>query len=112
MDSTRSAAARQPSPRRPALLNGKVYAFGGFTGPAHSAPVDYAYEYDPKTDAWRTLPALSASRGSPSAVALDGKLHVVGGRSAQNGPTLATHDVFDPTSGKWSTAAPLPTARD
>src|SRR4051794_17225547 len=51
--------ARAPLPRGShhlavALLNGSVYTFGGFTGPAHSAPVDYAYEYDPKTDAWRT----------------------------------------------------------
>jgi N-acetylneuraminic acid mutarotase len=91
--------------------NGKIYAFGGFTAAAHGAPVDVAFEYDLKSDSWRTLPSLSGPRGSPAAVALGGKLHVVGGRGT-DGRTVATHEVFDPASGKWSTAAPLGQARD
>jgi hypothetical protein len=44
-------------------------------------------------------------------VVLKGKIHVVGGRGV-DGVTVATHEVFDPETGKWSRAAPLPTARD
>ncbi|MEA2907723.1 MAG: hypothetical protein QOI12_5110 [Alphaproteobacteria bacterium] len=94
-----------------ALLNGKIYAFGGFTAPAHGAPVDIAFEYDIKADGWRVLPKLSSPRGSPAAVGLDGKLHVVGGRGP-DGATVATHEALDPVSGQWTALAPLPKARD
>jgi N-acetylneuraminic acid mutarotase len=94
-----------------ALLNGKIYTFGGFTKPAHGAPVDVGFEYDPKADSWRALPKLSSARGSPAAVGLNGKVHVIGGRGSDN-VTLATHEAFDPATGQWTTLAPLSKARD
>jgi N-acetylneuraminic acid mutarotase len=94
-----------------ALLNGKIYTFGGFTRPAHGAPVDLAFEYDPRADRWRALPRLSSPRGAPAAVGLNGKVHVVGGRGTDS-VTIATHEAFDPATGQWTTLAPLPKARD
>jgi N-acetylneuraminic acid mutarotase len=100
-------------------LNGKLYAIGGFSGRGptdagprlHQGAADDAFEYDPKTDAWRTLPALKGRRGSPGVVAIDGKIHAIGGRKTPN-DTIQTHEVFDPATNSWSDAAPLPTARD
>ena len=94
-----------------ATLNGKIYAFGGFTQPAHGGPIDDVYEYDIKADAWRALPKLSSLRASPSAVALDGKIHVIGGRGP-DAVTVPTHEVFDPATAQWSRRAPLPKGRD
>jgi N-acetylneuraminic acid mutarotase len=94
-----------------ATVNGKIYAFGGFTAPAHGGPIDVGLEYDPKADSWRTLPKLSSPRGSPSGVGLNGKIHVIGGRGA-DAVTLPIHEVFDPATNQWSTAAPLPKGRD
>jgi N-acetylneuraminic acid mutarotase len=94
-----------------ALSNGKIYTFGGFTAPAHGAPVDVAFEFDPKADSWRALPKLSSPRGSVAAVGLNGKVHVVGGRG-RDGATTATHEAFDPATGQWTTLAPLAKARD
>jgi N-acetylneuraminic acid mutarotase len=94
-----------------ALLNGKIYTFGGFTAAAHGKPVDVAFEYDPKADSWRPLPKLSSARGSPAAASLNGKVHVIGGRGGDN-VTLATHEAFDPATGQWTSLAPLPKARD
>ena len=42
---------------------------------------------------------------------MNGKIHAVGGRDV-NRVTVATHEVYDPKTGKWSDLAPLPKARD
>jgi hypothetical protein len=44
-------------------------------------------------------------------VVIAGKIHVVGGR-APGGHDTGEHDVFDPATGRWSLAAPIPTPRD
>jgi N-acetylneuraminic acid mutarotase len=43
--------------------------------------------------------------------ALAGTLHVIGGRGIDR-VTVGTHEVFDPATGKWTDAAPLPQPRD
>ena len=41
--------------------------------------------------------------------ALNGKLYVVGGNGGQG--SVATTFVYDPATDRWSTKAPMPTAR-
>ena len=93
---------------------GKVYSFGGFTQQNRGA-VDSAYEYDPQSDAWTKLPPMPTPRGSAAAVALDGQLHVIGGAddvSTGSRQNVGTHEVYDPATGQWREAAPLPTPRE
>jgi len=71
-----------------AAHNGKIYTFGGFT-----------------------LAPMKAPRAAVGVTVLAGKIHVIGGRGL-DGVTVATHEVYDPASGRWSEAAPLPKARD
>jgi N-acetylneuraminic acid mutarotase len=100
------------------VFDGKIYAIGGFTGRDHKGAVDRVYEYDPTSDAWRALAPLSTPRGSVSAAALDGKIHSIGGRiTTADGDwhfkgVVATHEVYDPATGQWTQAAPLPKPRD
>lgn len=95
-----------------AVLNGKIYTAGGFVGGGvHKDGQDSAYEYDPASNTWRTLANMKLGRGSVGVVALDGKIHAIGGRGA-DGKTVGTHEVYDPATNKWSNAAPLPTPRD
>ncbi|MCW2620585.1 MAG: Kelch repeat type 1-containing protein, partial [Frankiales bacterium] len=44
------------------------------------------------------------------AVVLGGEIHYVGGRSG--GLETGEHDVYDPATDRWATAAPMPTPRD
>ena len=39
-----------------AALDGKIYVIGGFTGSNHVGVNDGAFEYDPVSDTWRSLP--------------------------------------------------------
>jgi N-acetylneuraminic acid mutarotase len=44
-------------------------------------------------------------------VAVDGKIHVIGGRFANPVDRTDLHEVYDPATNTWSTAAPLKTPR-
>lgn len=112
-----------------AALDGKLYAIGGFANIVHMEPQDSAFVYDPKTDTWSALPNLSTPRGSVAVAAVGGKIHVFGGRESTQVVklppvpglpelfagygTVTTHEVYDPATQRWSTAAPVPgPARD
>ena len=89
-----------------AVVNGKIYAFGGFVTIVHKGAGNGAFEYDPATDRWRVLAPMKGPRGSVGVAVVGGKIHVLGGRGAEGVTTVATHEVYDPASGKWSEAAP------
>lgn len=95
-------------------LNGKIYAAGGFAVSAHGNPLDQFLEYDPTTDHWRALAPLSSPRGAVGLVAFGGMIHAIGGHTADatGRKAVGTHEIFNPGSGAWTPAAPLPTPRD
>jgi N-acetylneuraminic acid mutarotase len=95
-----------------AVVNGKVYVFGGFSKRQHGDPITAVQEYDPAADSWRKVGDLKTALGSISAVALDGKIHLIGGRGAKLNSTVANHDIYDPATNTWTAAAPLSGARD
>src|SRR5690606_36923366 len=75
--------------------------------------VNWFDEYDPVTNTWKTLPDAPRVRDHFQAEILNNKLYLVGGRrsSASTGQlfnlTVPEVDVYDFTSGTWST---LPSA--
>src|SRR5207244_3218202 len=42
---------------------------------------------------------------------VDGKIHVIGGRFDASTDNTGLHDVYDPASKTWTSAAPMPTPR-
>jgi N-acetylneuraminic acid mutarotase len=44
-------------------------------------------------------------------IAVDGKIHAIGGRFKGPLDRTGLHDVYDPATNSWTTAAPLPTPR-
>jgi N-acetylneuraminic acid mutarotase len=94
-----------------ATLGGKIYVVGGFVANVHLGAHARVFEYDPAMDSWRAVAPLPTPRGSPVVVALNGRLHAIGGRNAAQ-MTLDAHEVYDPATNMWTSAAPLPLARD
>src|SRR5919206_4443596 len=89
------------------VVDETIYAIGG-VGPTGDTGVVEAY--DPTGDTWRTgLAPMPTPRDHLAGAALDGLVHVIGGRSVALARTGTTHEVYDPATDAWTSAAPLPT---
>ncbi len=103
--------ARMPTARSSGVAvvhDGKIYVAGG--RPPRGS--DFAV-YDPRSDHWQVLPSLPTQRNHFTGAAINGRIHVVGGRQGDGlSPLMTTaHEVFDPQSWSWTTAAPMLRAR-
>ena len=87
---------------------GKIYVAGGRV-PRGS---DFAV-YDPAADRWEALPDLPTQRNHITGAAINGRIHIVGGRLGNGLSPLKTdaHEVFDPQTRTWTSAAPMLSAR-
>jgi Galactose oxidase, central domain len=54
---------------------------------------------------------LPEARDHLAVIAVDGKIHVIGGRFGRPQDRTGEHDVYDPATDRWSEAAALPTPR-
>ncbi len=83
---------------------GRIYVAGGRPPRGN----DFAV-YDPTTDRWEVLPNLPTQRNHFTGAAINGRIHYVGGRlGAGLSPfTTTAHEVFDPQTRTWTTAAPM-----
>ena len=88
--------------------DGKIYVAGG--RPPRGS--DFAV-YDTRSDSWQVLPPLPTQRNHFTGAAINGRIHFVGGRQGDGlSPLMTTvHEVYDPQSGSWTTAAPMLRAR-
>lgn len=111
-----------------AMLNGKLYAAGGFVweGTPMQAPhhnedgVDAngatmkaltALEvYDPALDTWATCSAMPTARYALSLVPANGRLYAIGGINA-SGCVVNTVESYDPVTKAWRSEPAMPTAR-
>ncbi|MFC7614964.1 Kelch repeat-containing protein [Actinokineospora soli] len=82
-----------------------VYVAGGI-GPDGLA--DRMLVYDTEADRWSDVPGPPTPREHLAGVALDGRVHTIGGRVGAN---LGDHEVYDPATAAWSRLPRLPTAR-
>ena len=90
------------------VYDGKIYVAGG----RPPREKDFAV-YDPATDSWEVLPELPSQRNHMTGAAINGRIHIVGGRIGLGlGQFMTTaHDVFNPQTRTWTTAAPMLRAR-
>jgi N-acetylneuraminic acid mutarotase len=102
-------------------LDGKIYVIGGlvpqrlaemFTLPP--AVTDVVEEYDTATDRWTTKSPLPRGLHHTAAVAVGGRVYVLGGYTHSLLSTwepVASLFVFDPSTDRWTEGPPMPTAR-
>jgi N-acetylneuraminic acid mutarotase len=90
------------------VLDGKIYVAGGRV----PSGADFAV-FDPVANTWQTLPNLPTQRNHITGVAINGRIHIVGGRLGNGLSPFKTdaHEVYDPTTNTWTTAASMLSAR-
>jgi len=110
-------------------LNGRIYLFGGFAASSTDKPgwlpIANSWEYDPTNDSWKALAPMPTPRGAALAVALDGKIYVLGGEGMHPGDqpkplwfvgaahrSLNTVEEYDPATNTWTTRSTMPTPRN
>jgi len=118
---TWSFGSSMPTARRGAAavaVGNTIYAIGGSACCEPGASPQYTANeaYDTLSNTWRILAPLPSPRSDAYAVAVSGKIYVVGGFSStlsnSTSSFLSTTQAYDIASNTWSTLAPMPTARD
>jgi serine/threonine-protein kinase PknK len=104
-------SADMPTPREhlAAVSDGTyVYAIGGrFLSADKNSSANE--RFDPQSGTWTKLVGMPTPRGSYGATYIDGRIVVVGGEE----PTMVLNvvEMYNIADAKWSTLAPMPTAR-
>jgi uncharacterized delta-60 repeat protein len=96
------------------LPDGKVLVAGGYgNNEDYDDFLSSAELYDPATGTWSTTGSLIFVRANATATLLpSGKVLVAGGEDAYNSGTfVASAELYDPGSGKWSQTGSLSAAR-
>jgi N-acetylneuraminic acid mutarotase len=116
-DFTCTQKANMPTPRwvqTSAVVNGKIYVIGGYTGDPDGIPLSTVEEYDPVTNTWTRRADMPTARCDfvGSSAVVDGKIYVIGG-DIWDGKWIPTSTVeaYDPETDTWTRKADMPTAR-
>ncbi len=92
-----------------AVVNGKIYAIGGWN--AAEQYLNRNEEYDPVTDTWVTKEPMPTRRCYCAVAAWQNKIYVFGGHTSTTNAT-AKVEVYDPLTNSWNiTPTAMPTAR-
>ena len=100
VDDTWREGSPMPTPRgglASAMLDGKLYTFGGEGNRDDPAGVFATVEaYDVARDRWEALEGMPTPRHGMGAAALDGAIHVPGGATRQLLAPVDVHEVYRP----------------
>jgi N-acetylneuraminic acid mutarotase len=89
-------------------LEGRIYVAGGRPPHGHEFAV-----YETASDAWTVLPDMPSQRNHLAGAAIGGRIYIAGGRlgPGYRSDASAALEVFNPATGSWSKAAPMPRPR-
>jgi N-acetylneuraminic acid mutarotase len=97
-----------------AVVNGKIYVIGGYTGEPDGIILSTLEEYDPLTNTWirkADMPTARCDMIGSSAV-VDGKIYVIGGDIFDSDwKCIPTVEEYNPATNTWTRKADMPTPR-
>ena len=98
-----------------AVLDGKLYAFGGRTRNADGATLNGTLSsvemYDPATNEWTPRAPMPTGRRTFAVGTLEGRAQVMGGERTVSGETFIQNEEYDPVTNSWRPLEQMVTAR-
>lgn len=108
-----------------AVVDGKIFVIGGRVRASKDASTFEAHHdtsradvFNPKTGNWRRVADAPTERNSAAGVVVNGLIYVIGGRQFRLQPdgkrrsvNLATLEVYDPATNRWTKRRPMPQAQ-
>jgi N-acetylneuraminic acid mutarotase len=96
-----------------AVVNGRIYAIGGYTEggkwSAAGGAVGTNEEYDPTTDTWTAKTQMPTPRADFAIAVYQNKIYCIGGRTNDDATNVT--EVYAVATNTWKTEASMPTAR-
>ncbi|XP_050164047.1 kelch-like protein 18 isoform X1 [Myiozetetes cayanensis] len=89
-----------------AVLNGLLYAIGGYDGQLRLSTVEV---YNPETDSWSKVESMNSKRSAMGTVVLDGQIYVCGGYDGNS--SLNSVESYCPETNKWTAVTPMSSNR-
>ncbi|XP_029382548.1 kelch-like protein 33 [Echeneis naucrates] len=89
-----------------AVMEAKLYVFGGCYFYAKDNIMKTAYSYDPLQDGWRRLTDMHEFRSNFSVVANEKRLYAIGGDKEIN-TNVDSVEMYNPDTDSWSVVHPL-----
>jgi N-acetylneuraminic acid mutarotase len=97
-----------------AVVDGKIYVFGGTRAGVMWDSLAVVEEYDPATNTWTARADMPITRHAHSVAAVNGIIYVFGGLDFHpNGwrQKVGPVEAYDPTTDKWTKKADMPVSR-
>lgn len=88
-----------------------IHLIGGAIGSDNRRSIDWHLTYDPKKDVYGRRQPLPLGRDHTGVVAVNGRIHIIGGRVDTFHTNSNLHHAYDPKTDEWTFLAPIPTAR-
>ncbi|MDD5755875.1 MAG: hypothetical protein PHR23_01160 [bacterium] len=88
-----------------AVVNGKIYSFGGEI--PYSGLSDAVEEYDPAADTWAIRSPLPVKKKWPNVAVVNNKIYIIGGLNDAYQNTISVEE-YDPAADIWTAKAPIP----
>ena len=108
--------ADMPTPRSylsTEVMNGKIYAIGGWSIPKGQSRLETVEVYDPSTDTWAKVRDMNRARSCAAIGVVDGKIYAMGGWGLpliqdRSDVCLSSIEVFNPKTNRWQERTGMP----
>lgn len=95
-----------------AFVSGSLYVSGGISSdPVDPVPLNYFYRLKVDGGTWQPLPSMLHNRQGHSMTPVNGKLIVIGGRTAHDVATISdclANEMYDLATHQWTEITPTP----
>jgi N-acetylneuraminic acid mutarotase len=88
-----------------------IHLIGGAIGSDNRRSIDWHLVYNPREDRYSRRQPMPLGRDHTGVVAVNGIIHLIGGRVDTFHTNSNLHHVYDPKTDEWTFRAPIPTAR-